>query len=90
MGLLYPPLMPEEAAARIGWFIRLRWLAAAGVLVFAVVGSKLFQLQFAIGPFVFIGIFIALYNAGFLLLAHRVQPAGKWSSARRIRAMRFW
>ena len=71
--------MPEEAAARIGWFIRLRWLAAAGVLVFAVVGSKLLQLQFAIGPFVFIGIFIALYNAGFLLLAHKVQPVGKWT-----------
>ena len=79
MRLLYPPLMPEEAAARISWFIRLRWLAAAGVLVFAVVGRKLFQLQFAIGPFVFIGIFIALYNAVFLLLAHRVQPVGKWS-----------
>ncbi len=71
--------MPEDAAARIGWFIRLRWLAAAGVLVFAVVGRKLLQLQFAIGPFVLIGIFIALYNVGFLLLAHRVQPVGKWS-----------
>ena len=79
MRLLYPPLMQEEAAVKISWFIKLRWLAAAGVLVFAVVGRKLFQLQFAIGPFVFIGIFIALYNAVFLLLAHRVQPAGKWS-----------
>ncbi len=79
MRFLYPPLMPEEAAARISWFIRLRWLAAVGVLVFAVVGRELLQLQFSIRPFVFIGIFIALYNAVFLLLAHRVQPAGKWS-----------
>ncbi len=79
MRLLYPPLMQEEAAVKISWFIKLRWLAAAGVLVFAVVGKKLLQLQFSIGPFVFIGIFIALYNAVFLLLAHRVQPAGKWS-----------
>jgi signal transduction histidine kinase len=79
VSFLEPPLMPEEAAARIGWFIRLRWLAAAGVLVFAVVGRRLLQLQFTIGPFVSIGIFIALYNAGFLFLAHRVQPAGKWS-----------
>ncbi|MHC4173643.1 MAG: sensor histidine kinase [Planctomycetota bacterium] len=78
MRLLDPPLMPEEAAARIGWFIRLRWLAAAGVLVFAVVGRRLLQLQFAIGPFVFIGLFIASYNAGFLLLARRTQPEDKW------------
>jgi signal transduction histidine kinase len=70
--------MPEEAVARIGWFIRLRWLAAFGVLAFAAVGHFLLGLQFTFGPFVVIGIFIALYNAGFLLLAHRVQPAGKW------------
>jgi signal transduction histidine kinase len=72
--------MPEEATARIGWFIRLRWLAAAGVLVFAVVGNRLLKLQFAVAPFVFIGIFIAMYNAGFLLLAHRVQSVGKWTN----------
>jgi signal transduction histidine kinase len=71
--------MPEEATGRISWFIRLRWLAAAGVLVFAVVGGRLLQLQFAITPFVLIGIFIALYNTGFLLLANRVQPVGKWT-----------
>jgi signal transduction histidine kinase len=72
--------MPEEAAARIGWFIRLRWFAAAGVLGFAVVGGRLLKLQFSIAPFVFIGIFIALYNAGFLLLSHRVRPVGKWTN----------
>jgi signal transduction histidine kinase len=70
--------MPEEATGRISWFIRLRWLAAAGVLVFAVVGDRLLQLQFAITPFVVIGIFIALYNTGFLFLSYRTQPEGKW------------
>lgn len=79
MKLLGPPLMPEEATGRISWFIRLRWLAAAGVLVFAVVGHRLLQLQFAIGPFVVISISIALYNAGFLFLAHKTRPEGKWS-----------
>lgn len=80
MSFLAPPIMPEEAVARICWFIRLRWLAAAGVLVFAVVGDRLLKLQFAIAPFIFIGIFIALYNAAFLLLAHRVRPVGKWTN----------
>jgi signal transduction histidine kinase len=71
--------MPEEATARVGWFIRLRWFAAAGVPAFAAVGRILLRLQFEFAPFVFIGICIALYNAGFLLLNRRIQPKGKWS-----------
>ncbi len=79
MSFFEPPLIPEEAAGRIGWFIRLRWLAAVAVLVFAVVGRRLLQLQFALGPFVFISIWIALYNAGFFFLARRARAEGKWS-----------
>ena len=78
MSFLAPPLMPEEAAARIGWFIRLRWLAAAGVLAFAAVGHFLLGLQFTFKPFVVISISIALYNAGFLFLADKTRPEGKW------------
>lgn len=78
MKLLAPPLMPEEAAARVDWFIRLRWLAAAGVPAFAAVGRILLGLRFAFAPFVSIGICIALYNAGFLLLSRRIRPEGKW------------
>lgn len=70
--------MPEEAVARIGWFIRLRWLAAFGVLAFAVVGHFLLDLKFNFKPFVVISISIALYNAAFLLLADKTQPQGKW------------
>ena len=58
--------MPEETAARIDWFIKFRWLAAVGVLAFAAVGHILLQLQFAVMPFVFIAVLIALYNTGFL------------------------
>jgi signal transduction histidine kinase len=75
---LDPPLIPEEAAARIGWFIRMRWLAAAGVLAFATAGHVLLQLRFPIALFVFIAIGIALYNAGFLLISRRTRPEGKW------------
>ena len=78
MKVLNPPLIPEEAAARIYWFIRLRWLAAVGVLLFAATGRILLQLQFAFTPFVFVAIWIALYNTGFLLLARKTRLEGKW------------
>ena len=78
MKLLNPPLMPEEASARIGWFIRLRWLAAVGVLAFVAVGRILLQLQFVVTPFVFVAVWIALYNTGFLLLARKTRLEGKW------------
>ena len=77
MGILNPPIMPQETAARIGWFIKLRWLAAIGVLVFIAVGRFLLKLQFAPAPFVLIAIGIGLYNTCFLLLVKRTRPAGK-------------
>ena len=79
MRLLSPPRMPEEAAMRISWFIRLRWLAAVGVLVIAVVGRTLLGLRFAIAPFLLIAVCIALYNAGFLFLDRWSQLNSKWS-----------
>ncbi len=63
--------MPEDAAERIIWFIQLRWLAAVGVLVFAVAGRFLLQLQFALMPFVLIAAGIVSYNAVFLLLSRK-------------------
>ena len=79
MRLFSSSLMPGEAAARIDWFIRLRWFAAAAVLAFVAVGHILLQFRFAITPFVFIAVWIALYNTGFLLLAYRIRLAAKWS-----------
>ena len=78
MKVLNPPLMPEETAARIDWFIRLRWLAVVGVLAFVAVGHILLQFRFAITPFVFIALWIALYNTSFLLLARKTRVEGKW------------
>jgi hypothetical protein len=71
--------MPEEAAARMSWFIRLRWLAAAGVVAFTAVGRFSLRLRFAMVPFALVGLCIALYNCGFLLLSRRSRPDGKWS-----------
>jgi signal transduction histidine kinase len=70
--------MPKGAAARIEWFIQLRWVAALGVLAFATVGRFMLGLGFAIEPFVAIGICIALYNTAFLILARRTQPDSRW------------
>ena len=78
MKVLNPPLIPEEAVARIGWFIRLRWLAVVGVLAFVAVGHILLQFRFAIAPFVFIALWIALYNTSFLFLARKTRLEGKW------------
>ena len=63
--------MPEDAVARIGWFIRLRWLAAAGVVIFALAGRFLLGLSVSIIPFVLIAVAIGLYNAVFLLLIRK-------------------
>ncbi len=80
MRLFSSSLMPDEATARMDWFIRLRWFAAAVLLAFVAVGRILLRLQFAIAPFVLIAFFIALYNAGFLLLARGARREGKWSN----------
>ena len=63
--------MPEEPAARIGWFIRLRWLAAAGALAHPAIGHFVLGLSFRVWPFVLAGAGIALYNLLFLLAGRK-------------------
>jgi signal transduction histidine kinase len=70
--------MPGEAAARIGWFIRLRWLVAITVPALAGLARVLLRLQFPITPFVLTGLCIALYNVGFVLLCRMTGTQGKW------------
>ncbi len=74
------PAIPEEPASRIDWFIRLRWFAAAGVLVFAVFGRHLLQLRFSLMPFVLISLGIGLYNLVFLVLSRRDPRQGAWGA----------
>jgi signal transduction histidine kinase len=70
--------MPEDAVARMDWFIRVRWLAAVGVLGFALVGREALRLDFNLRPFAVLAGCIVLYNASFLLLRRRTPPEGKW------------
>ncbi len=76
--LLRPPLAPEHAASRTAWFIRLRWLAAAGVLGFVAVGRLLMRLQFDVTPFLVIVAGMAVYNTIFLLLSRKRKDDIKW------------
>jgi signal transduction histidine kinase len=75
---LDPPQIPEEAAGRISWFIRLRWLAAIGVPLFAIIGHVVLGLRIAIWSFVIVGASIALYNGVFLFLSRLKRSQGKW------------
>lgn len=78
MRLLSPPSVPEKAAERIGWFIRLRWLAAVGTIAYPVAGHLLLGLELRAGPFVIVAIAIALYNCVFLLLSRNNGLVEKW------------
>jgi signal transduction histidine kinase len=64
--------VPEEAAGRIGWFVRMRWLAVAGVLALAATGRFVLGLRFAMVPFVLLAAGLALCNTVFLLLSRRI------------------
>jgi signal transduction histidine kinase len=73
--------MPEDAVARMDWFIRVRWLAAVGVIVFAAVGRTVLQLKFSITPFLLIGVCIAIYNGAFFLVDHVSRLRDKWGDS---------
>lgn len=60
-------LTPEEAALiyRIGVFVRMRWLAIAGVLIASTVATQVFHINFPLLPIFFICVLMALYNLFF-------------------------
>ena len=78
MRLLGPPSVPEKAAERIRWFIRLRWLAAAGTIAFPVAGRLLLGLELPTKAFAITAVAIALYNCVFLLLSRKEGLDDKW------------
>jgi signal transduction histidine kinase len=73
--------MPEDAVARMDWFIKVRWLAAVGVMVFASAGRTMLQLKFSITPFLLIGVCIIVYNGAFFLLEHVSRFRDKWGDS---------
>jgi len=74
-----PIVLPatEELIARIGWFIRLRWVAIACIPVFVEVGRRVLPIQFYLGPVYGILAVLALYN----LVASLLLPLVRGSRA---------
>jgi len=52
-----------ELMERIGWFIRLRWVAAGGVVLFVALGSRLLPVDFHVFPVLGTLALLALYNS---------------------------
>lgn len=77
-----PAVLPatEELIARIGWLIRLRWVAIAGIPIFVEVGRRVLPIQFHPGPLYAIAAILAAYNLSVslafpLIRAHGVRRA---------------
>ncbi len=81
MKVLSAPAVPGRAVERTAWFIRLRWYAAAGIVVFAVAGQSLLGLHFPLGlaPYLAVALCVALYNGVFLVLNRQAELAQRWS-----------
>jgi signal transduction histidine kinase len=57
----------SELIARLGWLIRLRWLAVAGMVLVIGLIALLFPRPLAFGPLWGVTLVIGLYNTGFAL-----------------------
>lgn len=68
--------LERELSERIQWFVKLRWLAVGGVLLFTLVGTRLIT-GFASLPLLIVTGFMAAYNTFFLLSRHQL-PA-RWN-----------
>jgi len=63
-----PGLTPEESAliVRIGVFVKMRWLAIAGVLIASLLATQVFDIRFSLVPIYIICAVMTLYNLLFL------------------------
>lgn len=70
---------PEEAALvlRIGVFVKMRWLAVAGILIASLLAAHVFHIRFPLLPVYFIAGTIALYNILFLYQARRLDAEAR-------------
>ena len=68
-------LTPEEAALilRIGVFVKMRWLAIAGVLIASLLATQVFHIRFSLLPIYLICALMALYNLYFLYQARSIK-----------------
>ncbi len=68
-------LVDVELPQRLGWLIRLRWFAAAGVALLAVLGRVALGLDLPAWELSLLAVTIAMYNLVFALLSRRWLPA---------------
>ncbi len=69
-------LTPEESAlvVRIGVFVKMRWLAIAGVLIASLIATQIFHVKFSLAPIYIICAVMTLYNFFFLYQARHLNP----------------
>lgn len=82
-----PPQAPlymreRELMERIGWFIRLRWLAATGVLIALGIARFYFQGDFSQGPALSVVAAIYLYNIVFVWIDWKTRRQGRLPGVR--------
>jgi putative protease len=73
--LLALPPSPEGGgihAAKIAWFVRLRWLAVVGMVSFPLFGRYVFGLRYALWPFMATGAFLFTYNVALYLWSRKI------------------
>lgn len=76
-------LVEAELAASNSWFVRLRWIAGAGVLTAAFLVSYVIKVGIPAGPLWAVGIGIILYNIILYFLAQHLQRTAKDSQSYR-------
>lgn len=69
------PVEERELARRLRQFISLRWMAAVGITITALIAQGVFQVRFPLAPVIGVSIGIAAYNALFLAWAQRINYA---------------
>jgi signal transduction histidine kinase len=72
-GLGELPPVAEELAARVGWLIRLRWLAVVGVVCFLEISRRVFSLQLALQPLYLTITALAAYNLILTVIFRRLR-----------------
>ena len=74
-------LTPEESAlvVRVGVFVKMRWLAIAGVLIASLIATQIFHIRFSLVPIYIICTVMTLYNFIFLYQARHLHvEVGSW------------
>lgn len=73
-----PTALPatQELIARIGWLIRLRWVAVASIVAFVEVGRRFLPLQFHLRPLYTVVGILAAYNVIVSVAFPRVRARG--------------